>query len=203
MGDSKSEESGPGDMLCLSPRHAGYLGLLSVVIFVTCWIVGALVDDEWVLFEDNICNLGVSDITFIRVLYPIGCLLTGLGLMLFGYSVARSCTRGIQAAGYYFCIPFGVSMIGIGMFNLDFNIDVHMVFVYLMGVFAATVLALVTMDDLRQGRRVIPMFVILIAVGFAYFSLFNEDMQQVVTISGMLMWLSIRSHSLIVTGSVS
>ena len=204
MGNSESEGSDVslGDLLCLSPRRAGYLGLLSIAIFVACWVIGALVDDNWVLFEDNLCHLGVSDIVFVRVLYPIGCLLTGSGLMLFGYSIARSCTRRLQAAGYYSCILFGFSMMGIGAINMDFSHDVHMYFVYLMGVAAAIVLALITIDDIRNRRWAISAFVIFIAVGFLFFTFYNDDYQQAFTITAMLIWLAIKSRGFIVADSV-
>lgn len=194
--------SGIKSLPYLDPKRAGYLGLASIAVFIVCWVVGALMDDEWRLFEDSICVLGVSDIMFIRVMYPISCILTGLGLAVFGYSVARSSERRLPAVGYYMCILFCISMLGIGIFNMDDFFDLHMDFVYLLGVSSALVMAPVAMDDFRFRRWLPGVYVVILAIVFLILTLYFVDYQQFFTIVGMFIWVGYKCYLCITTGNV-
>ena len=198
--DGSDADSKLGDPLSIGPEYAGYIGLASIAVFTICWIIGAWVDEDWVLFEDNLCILGISDVMFVRVLYPIGCTLTGIGLMLFGYSVSRFCDHVLQRCGYLSCIPFGISLIGIGSITLDFSHDLHMVFVYIMGAAAGLVLVLITVDDIIHRKWIISLFVIFMSLGFAYFNLFDTDYIQPFTITCLFIWLGVKCIHLIRTG---
>ena len=185
----------------LDPRRASYLVLSAMVVTVVCWVIAGLMDEDWALFEKTLCHLGTSDILFVRILYPISCAVIGFGLMLFGYSVAKVCDRRLQAAGYYSCILFGISMLGIGFVNMDYSFNLHMTFVYAMGVTAVMVLMPITVDDLKHGKWALFAFVLFIAAGFIFFTIVNTDYQQPFTIACMFIWLIIKSVGIIRTGS--
>ena len=199
--DSNRTHAVTGTLPYLSPKYAGYLGLLTILIFTICNVIGAFADEEWVLFEDNLCVLGVSEVGFVRVLYPFSCTIAGLGFMLFGYSVAKSCNRKLQAYGYYACISFGISFLGIGAITIDFNYDLHMAFVFLLGLSAGIALGLITVDDIILRKWAISIFVILIAIAFALLFFLNTDYIQAIVIPAMMAWLVIKCRNLIVNGS--
>ena len=187
----------------LSPRHAGILGLFSLSVFIVCWIIGAWVDEEWVLFDDSVCRLGVSDITFIRVMYPIDCTVSGLGLGYFGYCIARSSKRKLQTVGYDLCVPFGLALMGIGLVNIDMNYTLHMVFVFAMAIFGGFVIGLTAIDDFRNGDRfTLPYFIIIMAV-FLYLTFFNFDYQQPFVYVCMFIWLIYKCYFFIRDDSVN
>lgn len=198
------EGSGPSKVMAkveslpyLNLRHAGYLGLASLGVFIVCWIIGAWMDEEWVLFDDSVCKLGVSDVLAVKIMYPIDCTISGIGLGIFGYSVARSCERKLQAIGYYFCIPFGIALAGLGIVNIDMNFDLHMVFVFAMAIFAGIVIGLTAIDDYRLGNRfTLPYFAIMLVVILLLF-IFLPDYQQPITYVGMFIWVGYKCHHFI------
>lgn len=182
-------------------KYIGYLGYLSIAVFTVCSVIGACLDEEWVLFENNLCVLGISDLDFVRFLYPVSCTITGLGMMMFGYSMGRTCDRRLQALGYYSCILFGISLICIGAFNLDSYRSEHMISVYAMGISATFVMGFITVDDIRHRKWAISAFVIFMAVGFILLTMFKDGCVQPFTITCMFIWLFIKSRHMVQTGS--
>ena len=190
-----------GHLSNLGPRCAGYIGLLSLAQFLICLMICAFADEDWALFENTLCYLGLSDILFVRILYPITCTVVGIGIATFGYMVARSSTRKLQVIGYYICLIFGASMIGIGVFTLDAAYTLHMTCVYTMGVSAGLVIGLTAIDDFMHGNKATLLLLIVILVGFTYFSLYNMDYQQPFAYLGMFIWLIGKCIHLISTDS--
>ena len=188
-------------MYSIGPRFAGYVGLISLAQFLICIFIGGFTDENWVLFEDTLCYMGVSDISFIRVMYPITCTLMGLGAAIFGCIVARSSTRKLQVIGYYMCIPFGIFLSGIGIITIDMQYTLHMVCVYLMGASAGFVMGLTSIDDFKNGNKLTLPFFIFLLVGFLYFTFFDMRFQQPFVYLGMFIWLIGKCYHLISTDS--
>ncbi len=200
MDDSKSVDVvGHGMLSDLGPRCAGYIGLLSLAQFLICIMIGAFADEDWVLFEDTLCYMGVSEVAFIRVMYPITCTVISIGIAIFGCIVARSSTRRLQVIGYYMCIPFAISLFGIGILNIDLAYIPHMVCVYLMGASGTLVIGLTAIDDFKHGNKVTLPFLVFVLAGFVYFTIFNMDYQQPFVYLGMFIWLIGKCLHLIVT----
>jgi hypothetical membrane protein len=183
----------------LTPKFAGYIALVSIFQFIICVSIGAIADPEWELFENTLCHLGVSDIGFIKVLYPITCTILGIGAMFFGCIVAMYSTHKLQIIGYNICILFGISLIGIGVISIDIDYTLHMIFVYIMGTSAGFVIGLTSIDDFRNGNRYSLPYFIFVMLFFLYFTFFDMRYQQPFVYVAMCIWLFVKCHHLITT----
>ena len=190
-----------GALSNLSPKYAGYIGLASLAQFIVCLFIGGFADEKWVLFEDTLCYMGVSEMLFVRVMYPITCTIMGIGSAIFGYIVAKNSTRKLQIIGYYLAIIFGIALIGIGVITIDMQYTLHMICVYVLGAAAGFAIGLTAIDDFMNGNKVTLPFFLFLLFGFLYFTFFDMRFQQPFVYLGMFIWLFGKCYHLITTDS--
>ena len=186
----------------LNIRQAGYLGLLSLAFFIVCWMIGAFADEDWVIFENNVCHLGVSEVDFVRIMYPISCTLTGIGIAIFGYSVGRVCDRRLERIGYYLCLPLGVSLIAIGLIDIDTSLTIHMVFVYSMCISAGIAIGFSGIEDAKKGNWLSLTYLFVVLAIVAYLTIYHMEYQQFFALMAMFFWLTVKCCFFITKGRV-
>ena len=111
----------------LDTKVAACIGMFSIVFFSVCWILGIVLDGDWVWNEDVICRLGISEVEFVANMYLVSCLVTGIGLITCGFGIMRESPRTLEMFAFMCCMIFGVAMIGLGLIDMN-NKGVHRIF---------------------------------------------------------------------------
>lgn len=179
----------------MQPRHTVWVCLFAIFVFGLCWVLGVVFDDNWVYGVNFISNLRGSDSILAVVAFIVGCCLSGMGFMLFGYLVNRQCSRRVVKWEYMFCIVAGLFLIGVGIFHP--NNPIHLISAWSVGVATAFLLVLSLLDDYRNGRKVMIAITLLFLMMFALSFFGNMETLEVNAVILLLIWTAIKCGSYI------
>ena len=189
MGDSEKVFM---NRMSLTVRQASYVGLASVFTFVLLFVICVLLDGEWNYADDVICELGISEVPLVRALYLISCVLTGSGIVVFGYTIGRYCTHQLVRFTSLMCVVFGFVLIALGLINMDMNIEIHVQIANTIAVFGTVAMVTNAVEDLLQRRFLLVFLVVFMGALILFVGCYNFDIHQTVSVSSMLIWLVIR-----------
>ena len=178
----------------LNTRVAACFGLFSVLFFSVCWILGIVIDGDWVWNEDVICRLGISESDFVANMYLVSCVTTGIGLMTCGFGVLRESPRMLEKFVFFACIIFGCSMIGLGIIDMNDKVH-HRIFSTAIMVFGIVAMASGTVEDVLQHRYLISIMTFIFGVIVLLILIIEPDAVQTIAVAGMLVWLFVRCAS--------
>ena len=175
----------------LNTRVAACFGMFSVLFFSICWILGIVIDGDWVWNEDVICRLGISESNFVANMYLVSCVTTGIGLMTCGFGIFRESPRLLEKFAFFSCIIFGFSMIGLGLIDMT-HTDEHRVFSTAIMLFGLVAMVVNTIEDVIQHRYPIAASTFLFGVAVLAILFYDPDCVQTIAVAGMLVWLFLR-----------
>ena len=167
-------------------------GCLSVIVFTICWIVSALLWEDWTLGTHALSDIGICGVDSAEILFNLGCMLTGFLVVFPGLRMAEVGNRLFRYGGYA-VIACSVTCAAIGVVTEDYGI-MHNITASSYAVFAAIFAILSAAGDYVIGKKLFTALaaVMLIASGimcvaqpFAVFEPF--------AISCILIWTLVQS----------
>ena len=173
-------------------RIGPYCGCLSVIVFTICWIVSALLWEDWTLGTHALSDIGVCGIDSAEIVFNLGCMLTGFLVLFPGLRMTEMDGKWFRISGYMVIIC-SVSCAAIGVVTEDYGI-MHNITASTYAVFAAIFAITSAAGDYVIGKKVLTALaaVMLIASGimcvaqpFAVFEPF--------AISCILVWTFVQS----------
>lgn len=171
-------------------RYASYIGALSVILFLSSWAVGALVDGEWTWRENMVCALGESGSQFVRSLFVGSCIVSGVGLTVSGFILQKGDASRTSRAGFLLSMLCGLLLLGVGTTKISTGI--HDMFAISLSTVAGLSMCSFALGDLlfhkylTFGAMAITGLVILLSF------VFLGPRVQTISIVGLLSWLLIR-----------
>ena len=175
----------------LDTKVAACIGMFSIVFFSVCWILGIVLDGDWVWNEDVICRLGISEVEFVANMYLVSCLVTGIGLITCGFGIMRESSRTLEMFAFMCCMIFGVAMIGLGLIDMN-NKGVHRIFSTAIMLFGIVVMTVCTLDDVIQHKYRMALVTFLFGLVVLAILLIEPDAVQTISVVGMLVWLFVK-----------
>lgn len=139
-------------MIMIDLTRAGPIcGCLSSVVFTICWIVSALLWDDWTLGTHALSDLGICGVESAEIVFNIGCLLTGFLVLFPGLRLAESKNLLFRISGYAAIIS-SVSCAAVGVVTEDYGI-MHEITASTYAVFAAIFTIFSAAGDYAIGKR--------------------------------------------------
>lgn len=175
----------------LTTRRAAYIGMFVVLLFSVSWVLGIIIDGDWVWNEDVICRLGISESQFVANMYMVSCVVTGLGLMICGFGIMRDSSRMLEKFAFFCCIIFGVAMIGLGLIDMN-DTQHHRIFSTAIMVFGIVTMLFDTIEDFIHRRYYIAIPPVILGIVVLILLLTVPDAVQTISVAGMLVWLFAR-----------
>lgn len=93
-------------------------GICAAFIFSVVWICASNADMSWMIGENSISDLGVSEVKLSVYMFKYGCIVCGILIFIFGFGKAKNEDRYNQISGYMISIS-GVFVVIVGVINKD------------------------------------------------------------------------------------
>lgn len=147
-----------------SPAGFGVIAICAAFVFSIMWMVAALGDASWVIGENTLSDLGVSDVQITADLFMYACMIVGVLTVIFGIGKAGYET-GCNRAGGILVIIAGIFLILVGYFNKDYgNGDIHLAAAYLFFIFLALSVFVTAFGDWAEGKTLAVAYSIIATV---------------------------------------
>ena len=134
-------------------------GCLSSVVFTICWMVSALLWNDWTLGTHALSDLGICGVDSAEIVFNLGCLLTGFLVLFPGLRLAEDGNRMFRISGYA-AIASSVACAAVGVVTEDYGI-MHNITASTYAVFAAAFTVSSAAGDYLIGKKA---FTVLAAV---------------------------------------
>lgn len=167
----------------------GIAALLGAFIFSVAWIIAVCGDASWVLGENTISDLGVSDVQISADLFKYACIITGVLFAIFGIGKAIFEKKANCASGI-FAIIAALALIAVGVYNKDFgNGNAHLFVAYMFFLFTAIAAILSGYGDYHE-KKTIPTAITVVAfvVGLFAYATCSLALAEVVIVVCILIW---------------
>ena len=175
----------------LTIKRSAFFGMFAVLFFSTCWILGIIIDGDWVWNEDVICRLGISDVPFVANMYLVSCVTTGTCLAICGYGFMRDSPRMLEKFAFFACIIFGLSMIGLGLIDMN-DKEHHRIFSTAIMLFGIVTILSDSIEDFIFKRLYIAIPTLIFGISVVIILFVDSDAVQTFSVAGMLIWLFAR-----------
>ena len=175
----------------LDTKVAACVGMFSIVFFSVCWVLGIVLDGDWVWNEDVICRLGISEVEFVANMYLVSCVVTGIGLITCGFGMMRESSRTLEMFAFMCCMIFGVAMIGLGIIDMN-DKEHHRIFSTAIMLFGIVTMVSYTIDDVMRHRYPLAIVTFIFGLMVLAILLTVPDAVQTISVVGMLVWLFIK-----------
>jgi Predicted membrane protein len=131
-------------------RLIGVSGVLAVIVFFLMWFMAAAEDPAWIFGENMLSTLGVSVSGNAAIIFNIGCIVSGLLIMVSGMGVAILTKKEYSAAGV--AIAFGgLFLVLVGLFPEDLE-TMHNIVAGSLFLFLIAGMLLMTVGDWKENR---------------------------------------------------
>ena len=183
----------------LTVRNTMTIGMASAALFVILNIIGILIDGDWRPY-DMICELGRSDSIVVSTLFTVNCIISGIGMIVCGYGIARRRIRPWVTLAYICVSLIGVSLMVIGIFDMDSA--VHEPFAFGLAFMMGITMTVMSVDDILYHRYGWVIVSITIASGLLGVLIFIPEYGQSISLVTMLSWTLFRFGSCAKVGKV-
>ena len=167
----------------------GIAALLGAFVFSVAWIIAVCGDASWVLGENTISDLGVSDVQISADLFKYACIITGVLFAIFGIGKAIFEERANRASGIITIIA-ALALIGVGVYNKDFgNGNAHLFVAIVFFLFTGIAAILSGYGDYHE-KKTIPTAITVVAfvVGLFAYATCSLALAEVVIVVCILIW---------------
>ena len=140
-------------------------GCLSSICFTLCWIVSALIWEDWTLGSYALSDLGVCGIDSAEIIFNFGCLLTGFLVIFPALCLIEEKSIHYRISGWA-ALVCSIACAGIGVITEEYGV-MHNITASTYAVFAATFMAFSAAGNYMEGKRIFTAFaaVMLITCG--------------------------------------
>ncbi len=181
----------------IGPAGFGIAALLGAFVFSVAWIIAVCGDAGWVLGENTVSDLGVSDVQLSADVFKYASIITGLLFFVFGIGKAVFEKDANRASGIMAIIA-ALALIGIGTYSKDFgNGNAHLFSAVVFFLFIAASAALSGYGDHRQ-RKTIPaaITVVLFTASLLALATCSFELAEVVIIACVMIWAAVQGIKL-------
>jgi len=131
-------------------RLIGVSGVLMVMVFSLMWFMAATEDPSWIFGETMLSTLGVSVTGNAAILFNIGCIVSGLLMMVSGMGIAILTKKEYSAAGVAIAFA-GLFLTLVGLFPEDLE-TMHNIVAGTMFLLIFIAMILMTIGDWKEDR---------------------------------------------------
>ena len=181
----------------VGPAGPGIAAICGSFILAIAWIVAACGDTSWIVGEDTLSVLGISDVQVSADAFNYGCIVAGILFAIFGLGKFAFETKCNRASGAMILIA-GIALIGVGVFTKDFgNGNAHLFVAYLFFLFLAISVILSGIGDYYE-KKTIPLAatVVLFMISLFSFAIQSLAMAEAVTVACALIWAVMQGSKL-------
>ena len=181
----------------IGPAGFGIAAILGAFIFSVAWIIAVCADASWVLGENTISDLGVSDVQISADLFKYACIISGALFAIFGIGKAIFEEKSNRASGIITIIA-ALALIGVGVYNKDFgNGNAHLFVAIVFFLFTGIVAILSGYGDYHE-KKTIPLAVTVVAFTAALFAFATCDLPlaEVAVVICILIWITTQGAKL-------
>lgn len=171
-------------------------GCLSSIAFTLCWIISALLWDEWTLGQYSLSSLGSCGVDSAEMFFNFGCLITGFLVIFPGLYLVEDENRFFRISGYAALIC-GIACSAIGVITENYGI-MHNLAASIYAVFAATFIAASGAGDYLEGKKILTAVAAILLIVSGILSLVQPfEVFEPVAVSCILLWTFIQSATLL------
>ena len=184
-----------------SHRLIGVSGVMAVIIFSLLWFMAAVDDPSWIFSETMLSTLGVSVSGDAALFFNVGCIVSGLLIMVSGMGMAILTKKEYSAAGV--AIAFGgLFLTLVGLFPEDLE-TMHNFVTGTMFLLFIIGMILMTIGDWKEDRALfggLAMMFLAVILG----CLLTQETAMTETISAILIliWFGLASVKITVRQSI-
>lgn len=172
-------------------------GCLSSIAFTVCWIISALLWDEWSLGEYSLSSLGACGVDSAEMFFNFGCLITGFLVIFPGLYLIEDKNVYFRISGYAALIC-SIACAAIGVITENYG-AMHNLTASIYAVFAATFIASSAAGDYLEGKKALTaVAAILLAVSGILSLTTSFEVFEPVAVSCILLWTFIQSAVLLI-----
>ncbi len=172
-------------------------GCLSSIAFTVCWIISALLWDEWTLGEYSLSSLGACGVDSAEMFFNFGCLITGFLVIFPGLYLIEEKNVYFRISGYAALIC-SLACAAIGVITENYG-AMHNLTASIYAVFAATFIASSAAGDYLEGKKALTaVAAILLAVSGILSLTTSFEVFEPVAVSCILLWTFIQSAVLLI-----
>lgn len=181
----------------IGPAGFGIAAVCGAFIFSVAWIVAACGDASWILGEDTLSMLGISDVQVSADAFNYACIITGVLFAIFGFG-KLGFEKGCNRASGAMIIIAGIALLGIGIFTKDFgNGNAHLIVAYLFFLFLALSVILSGIGDYKEKKTIpVAATVILFMISFGSIAFQSLAMIEAITVACALLWAVVQGLKL-------
>ena len=171
-------------------------GCLSSIAFTVCWVISALLWDEWTLGEYSLSSLGACGVDSAEMFFNFGCLITGFLVIFPGLYLIDEKNMMFRISGYAALIC-SLACAAIGVITENYG-EMHNLTASVYAVFAATFIASSGAGDYAEGKKVLTAVATILLIISGILSLTTPfEVFEPVAVSCILLWTFIQSAMLL------
>ena len=172
-------------------------GCLSSIAFTVCWVISALLWDEWTLGEYSLSSLGACGVDSAEMFFNFGCLITGFLVIFPGLYLIDEKNMMFRISGYAALIC-SLACAAIGVITENYG-GMHNLTASVYAVFAATFIASSGAGDYAEGKKVLTAVAAILLIISGILSLATSfEVFEPVAVSCILLWTFIQSAMLLI-----
>ena len=182
-------------------RLIGVSGVLAVIVFFTTWFMAAAEDPSWIFGENMLSTLGVSVSGDAAIIFNVGCIVSGLLIMVSGMGVAILTKKEYSAAGV--AIAFGgLFLTLVGLFPEDLE-TMHNIVAGSLFLLLIVGVILMTIGDWKEDRAFFGGLAILFLTTILG-AILTQPIEMVETIAAILLliWFGLNAVKITVRQSI-
>lgn len=181
-----------------SPAPFAVIGICVAFIFAVVWVIAANADPSWVLGENTLSDMGVSDVQLTADLFNYGTMLCGVLILIYGIGKAYCESRCSRASGCMLAIA-GIFMIGIGYMTKDVgNGNLHEIVAYLFFLFLLIAVITSAFGDWAEGKKLnVAVTIILFLITLWALAFDTLAMAEAVAVACALVWIIAESVKMV------
>ena len=172
-------------------------GCVSSIAFTACWVISALLWDEWTLGQYSLSSLGSCGVDSAEMFFNFGCLITGFLVIFPGLYLVEDENGFFRISGYAALIC-GIACAAIGVITENYGV-MHNLTASIYAVFAVIFIASSGAGDYLEGKKMLTAVAAILLLVSGTLSLIQPfEVFEPVAVSCILLWTFIQSAFLLI-----
>ena len=167
-------------------------GCLSSIAFTLCWIISALLWEDWTLGSYALSDLGVCGIDSAEIFFNFGCLITGFLVVAPSLYLIEERNVYFRISGYA-ALVCSIACAAIGVITEEYGV-MHNITASTYAVFAATFMAFSAAGDYLIGKKVFTAIAAVLLITSGVLAITQPfPVFEPIAISCILLWTFLQS----------
>ena len=172
-------------------------GCVSSIAFTACWVISALLWEEWTLGQYSLSSLGSCGVDSAEMFFNFGCLITGFLVIFPGLYLVENENRFFRISGYAALIC-GIACAAIGVITENYGV-MHNLSASIYAVFAVIFIASSGAGDYLEGKKMLTAIAAILLLVSGTLSLIQPfEVFEPVAVSCILLWTFVQSAFLLI-----